>query len=230
MADFVGADEQAALWAARDADKAQTVSVAKPARRALFIQKIRAQQFYDDRQFVLIQLDDVRQLQRIVKNFGRIKFRPQIHVEDARGAAGDFLKKQTNGGSRLRRALSERTEADGVRGGRELLPFGSPFKEIPRDIFRDMKGGLASRVDIDFGGTGGVFRVELQEFATQTDSLQAAASGATKRVAADAAGDDPVIAEQARHVSEICGGAAEFLPLRQNIPKELAETDDVVRL
>ena len=112
----------------------------------------------------------------------------------------------------------------------ELLPLGSPLKEIPSDVFGDLKSRLASRIDIDLGGAGGMLRVDLQKFAAQADTLEAASSGSAERVAADAAGDDAVIAEQARHVREIGGSAAEFFSFGQNIPKEFAEAHDVVRL
>ena len=193
-------------------------------------EKSAAERLYHDPEFILIQLDDVGELERIAENFRRVKILAQIYVEDARRAAADFLKEQANRGARLRRTLRERAEADGVGGGSELLPLRSPFEEIPRDIFDNIESGLAGWVDIDLGDTGGMSRVDLKKFAAETDALKAASSVAAERVAADTARHDAVIAQEAGHVGKVGGRAAEFFALRQNVPKEFAEADNVVGL
>jgi len=62
--------------------------------------------------------------------------------------------------------------------------------------------------------------------AVETDALQSTASSASQRVAADSAGDDAKITQQARHVREICRGAAKFFALRENVPEEFAQAHD----
>ena len=93
------------------------------------------------------------------------------------------------------------------------MPFGSPFEEIPSDVFRDFKRGLAGGIDVDLGDAGRMLRVDLEIFAAQTDAFEAAAGGAAQRIAADAAGDDAVIAEKAGHVGEVGGAPPSSLPL-----------------
>ena len=131
---------------------------------------------------------------------------------------------------RLRRTLRKCAEADGVCGRSQLLPFRRPFEVIPGATGREFKGRLSHRIDIYFRRTRGMLRVDLEEFAAEADAFEATSSGAAERVAADAAGDDAVIAEKAGHVGEIGGCAAEFFPFGENVPEEFAEADDVVGL
>jgi hypothetical protein len=99
-----------------------------------------------------------------------VKLLAQIDVEDARGGFRQSLQERTDGVARFRRALRERTEADGVRFPRELLPSAVPLQEIPGRRFGDFECRLPVRIHLNVHHSGGDGGIDLKERSIQTQT------------------------------------------------------------
>jgi hypothetical protein len=72
--------------------------------------------------------------------------------------------------------------------------------------------------------------IELEMRGTDPETFEAATCAAAKSITADAAGDNSIVTQQAGHIGEVCGRAAELLAFWEHVPKEFAQADREVIL
>src|SRR5579859_215008 len=130
-----------------------------------------------------------------------------------------------NGLSRFRRALGKGAETDRVRFLGQRLPRGGPFQEIPRHWLCDLKSRLALRVKLYLRDSRAICLIGLDTGVAEPESLQPASGLETEFIAADAAGDDTLIAEQACHVGKVRRRTAQLAAIWKNIPEQFAKSD-----
>src|SRR5208283_2274696 len=97
--------------------------------------------------------------------------------------------------------------------------------KIPRNAFGDLVCRLAVVVEVHLDRSGGVRWVELNKRCVQPKFAELPPQFIAQSVAARAARHHSLLAEERRHIREICGRAAELLTLRQQVPQNFAEPD-----
>src|SRR3984957_9951838 len=187
LTDFASIDEQTPFRAARYADELQTIGVSQPTRCPFVILERMPEKLHDDRQFLLIELHNIRELHGLGQGIRRIKGLPKIHIEDARRAAPDLFQKRAYGGARLRGTLGERAKTNRICRGCEFLPLRRPLKKIPGNGLGNLEGRLPCGINLHLHGAGRMYGVNLQVLAVETDALQSTAGSASQRVAANSA-------------------------------------------
>src|SRR5580704_9214752 len=219
------AEQQTSSCASRDAHKLDVKRMPQPFGGGVLVMKGKAQQFGYRWQLVVVQLDDVCLLRGIGKNLGGVKRLPKVDVEDPGSLRPNGLQKGMNGLAGARTPLRQGTKAYRVSSPRQGLPPGSPFERIPGDWLRNLKCRLPFRIDLDLDNPGAIGGILLNPGRAETKALQLMFGCSPEIIAADAARYDALIAEQARHISEIRWRAAQLAALRENIPEQFSQSD-----
>ena len=148
---------------------------------------------------------------------------PEIDVEDFE-RLGPHGAEETQDGRPGVHALDERAEADGVGPPGEFFHLRGERDVVPGHVFQDVVGRDAAVVQCHLDGSRRLVRHGKQAVkALGSDQVE---DFAPQRIIPDGADGPALFSEAAGMVGKIGRGAAEGLPRREHVPKDLTDPHD----
>ena len=176
---------------------------------------------------VVVELEHVGLRQGLAYDLLGIVALPEVDVKDLQRALGHRAQEGADAGARRRAPLRQRAEAHAgaLRGdARECVVV---FQVVPGDSFDYVVLRHSGPVEADLHGAGG--SVGQLQGIRKPLFIQRAHGLLPESVAAHRAERDAVQTESGHMKSKVGGRSAQFLPARQHVPQDFAETDDVMR-
>ena len=180
-------------------------------------------------QLLIVQLQGVRQRQRVGDHVAVDERGPEVHVEHAQGPGAGRPRRacgsrDRDGSSRCARLPKQTASRRGGRGERRLVGLDP----VPGDVLADRESGLA------VGGQGDVDRprrrrgVDLDGLGREAQEPESLQDLAAQGIVADPRDQPRVGTERTALIREVGGCAPELLAGRQQVPEHFAHGEDLM--